>query len=122
MIKKVFFLGLFLVLGLLFESKAQTKMMQVTTIESTVSGGLGRSKMLITHDDGKTEEQDLENLFSMVGINFKNITGNENTIMKTLKKYTTEGWRLVSVTPLTVSPTQSTNVGIFMTRYLLVKD
>jgi len=45
--------------------------MQITTIESTVSGGGGRSKLIITHDDGKQEETDMFNLFSLLGINFK---------------------------------------------------
>ena len=30
--------------------------MQITTIESTVSGGGGRSKLIITREDGKQEE------------------------------------------------------------------
>jgi hypothetical protein len=122
MLSKVFALAIFALIFFGIDSFAQTQMMQITSIESTVSGGLGRSRLLITHDDGKTEETDLENLFSMVGLNFKNISSNERNIMSAVKKYTKDGWKLISVTPLTISPSEGTNVGLFMTRYLLVKD
>jgi hypothetical protein len=95
--------------------------MQITTIESVVSGGLGRSKMITTLADGTQKESELNNLFSMTGINFKNISQNETTILTTIKTYTDEGWKLVSATPLSLSP-GSSNSGIFMTRYLLSRS
>ena len=94
--------------------------LQINTIESVISGGAGRSKMIITNPDASQEEVDLENLFSMMGINFKNIKSNELKITQTLKNYTDKGWKLEQVTPLSVSPGQGSN-GIFMTRYLLSK-
>ena len=97
------------------------KFMQITTVESVVGGGFGRSKMLITKEDGSQEERDLENLFSIAGINFKNIRSNESFILQTIKTFTDAGWKLKSTTPLTLSPGQNGN-GIFMTRYLLVKE
>ena len=97
------------------------KFMQITTVESVVGGGFGRSKMVITKEDGSQEERDLENLFSMTGINFKNIRSNENYILQTIKSFTDAGWKLKSTTPLTLSPGQN-GAGIFMTRYLLVKE
>ena len=97
------------------------KFMQITTVESVVGGGFGRSKMVITKEDGSQEEKDLENLFSMTGINFKNIRSNESYILQTIKSFTDAGWKLKSTTPLTLSPGQNGN-GIFMTRYLLVKE
>ena len=124
--KKIFLVAL-LALALQFKTFAQDNKpaacsyVQITTVESVIAGGMGRSKMLITKDDGTTEEKDLENLFSMVGINFKNIKENENSIIVTLKRYTDDGWKLVSVSPLTLSPGSSSN-GIFMTRYLLTKE
>ncbi len=95
--------------------------MQVNTVESVVAGGLGRSKMIITNPDGSQKEADLENLFSMTGINFKNIKDNEDKIVRTLKTYTYEGWKLDHVTSLTLSQNDSGAGGIFMTRYLLSK-
>lgn len=96
------------------------KFMQITTIESVVGGGLGRSKMVITKEDGSQEERDMENLFSLTGINMKNIKSNESDILRTLKSFTDDGWKIAQVTPLTLSPNQNSN-GIFMTRYLLSK-
>ena len=98
------------------------KFMQITTVESVVSGGFGRSKMIITKEDGSQEESDMENLFSLTGINMKNIKSNESSILKVLKTYSDDGWRLQSTTPLTLSPNQNNGNGIFMTRYLLVKE
>ena len=95
--------------------------MQITTIESVVGGGFGRSKMIITKEDGSQEERDLENLFSLTGINMKNIKSNESSILQVLKVYTDAGWKLQSTIPLTLSPAQTGN-GIFMTRYLMVKE
>ena len=97
------------------------RFMQITTIESVVGGGFGRSKMVITKEDGSQEEKDLENLFSVTGINFKNIRSNENFILQTIKSYTDTGWKLKATIPLTLSPGQNGS-GIFMTRYLLVKE
>jgi len=103
-------------------AQEKIKYMQITTVESVVSGGFGRSKMIITKDDGTQEESDMENLFSLTGINMKNIKSNENSILKVLKSYSDEGWKLQSTTPLTLSPNQNSGNGIFMTRYLLVKE
>ena len=94
--------------------------MQITTIESVVAGGFGRSRMIITKEDGTQEDKELENLFSMTGINLKNIKSNESVILQTLKSYTDAGWKLYSTVPLTLSPGNNGS-GIFMTRYLLVK-
>jgi len=101
--------------------KITTRFVQITTIESVVGGGMGRSRMLITKDDGSSEEKEISNLFSLAGINFKNIKENDVTILQTLKTYTDDGWKLFSNTPLTLSPGNSGS-GIFMTRYLLVKE
>jgi hypothetical protein len=103
------------------QQKPVTKFMQITTIESVVGGGLGRSRLIVTKEDGTQDEMDMENLFSLTGLNLKNIKNNESLILKTLKSYTDAGWKLVSALPLTLSPGQGGN-GIFMTRYLLSKE
>ena len=96
------------------------KFMQITTIESVIGGGFGRSKMIITKEDGTQEDRDMENLFSMTGMNLKNIKTNESDILKTIKTYTDQGWKIEQATPLTLSP-GTNSAGIFMTRYLLSK-
>src|SRR5690349_17507546 len=122
MMKKVF-LSILLICGVWLtdiHAQNQARYVQITTIESVVGGGVGRSKMIITKEDGSQEEKDMENLFSIAGINFKNIRQNETTILQTLKSYTDAGWKLFSTTPLTLSPGNNGS-GIFMTRYLLVR-
>lgn len=96
------------------------KFMQITTIESVVGGGIGRSKMIITKEDGSQEERDLENLFSLTGMNLKNIKSNESDILRALKAHTDDGWKIYQIIPLTLSPGDK-GAGIFMTRYLLSK-
>lgn len=125
--KKAFIILLIAAAGVFSSTKTtaqtaqpQPKYVQITTIESVVTGGIGRSKMIVTKEDGSQDERDLNNLFSMVGINFKNIRENESTIIQTLKSYTDNGWKLVSTVPLTLSP-GTNGSGIFMTRYLLCK-
>jgi len=99
-----------------------TQFMQLTTVESVLAGGLGRSKMIVTNPDGSQQDSDMENLFSIVGINFKNIKQNEDKLIKTLKDYTENGWKIEHVTSLTLSQNDSGAGGIFMTRYLLSKQ
>ena len=108
------------IISLTNAQEAPKKFMQVTTIESVIGGGFGRSKMIITKEDGSQEERDMENLFSLTGMNIKNIKSNESDILKTLKTYTDDGWKIDQVTPLTLSPGDK-GPGIFMTRYLLSK-
>ena len=122
--KKAIFIALFLFSGIALwaqdnKTEPAKEFMQINTVESVIAGGLGRSKMIITNPDGSQKESDLENLFSMTGINFKNIRKNEDGLIKTLKSYTDEGWKLEQVTSLTLSQNDSGAGGIFMTRYLL---
>jgi len=122
--RQVFLSILFITIGSTVNSQAlkperEKQFMQVTTIESVLAGGLGRSKLIITGTDGAQKEIDFNNLFSVTGINFKNVKENEERLIKTLKTYTDEGWKLEQVTPLTLSQGESGSGGIFMTRYLL---
>src|SRR5579863_7956402 len=107
---KNYLFALLLTLSLTDLVKAQEKtegsrqLMQITTIESVIGGGGGRSRMIITNPDSTQEDRELENLFSLTGINFKNIKSNEVKITQTLKSYTDKGWKLEQVVPLSVSP------------------
>ncbi len=116
----VFIGGLSLVGVLGFKpAQAPTQYTQVTTIESVVPGGLGRSRMITTDPSGEYKELDMENFFSMVGINFKNVRKNDKTITDKLNQMTEEGWTLDQVNSGVYSADKST--GIFVTRYLFKK-
>lgn len=95
--------------------------MQVTTVESIIPGGLGRSRMIVTNPDGTQKLDEMENFYSMTGINFANIQKNEAQILARLTQLESEGWHLERVTTGVQSPPASGGGGIYMTRYLLKK-
>jgi hypothetical protein len=119
--KTLFVFALSIMAFLNASAQAKQKFMQITTIESVVGGGFGRSIMVITKEDGSQEDRGLENLFSLTGMNLKNIKSNESNILQVLRTYTDQGWKLQSTIPLTLSPGQN-GPGIFMTRYLLTME
>jgi hypothetical protein len=93
---------------------------QFSTIESVISGGIGRSRILTTDEGGQLIEKELKNFYSMVGINFENIANNDRAIVSRINDYSNEGWELMHVS--TGSNQQMSNGsssgGIFITRYL----
>ena len=102
---------------------AQMKIVQITTIESTVAAGFGRSAMIITKEDGSQTESELNNLFSAFGINFGNVKMNDKLILQAIKGYLDQGYKLIATSPLTLSAaTGGNSTGMFMTRYTLTKE
>jgi hypothetical protein len=98
-----------------------SQFMQVTTIESIIPGGLGRSRMITTNADGTQKLEEMENFYSMTGINFGNIQKNEAQMLARIMKLESEGWQLSSTTAGVQSPADSQGGGIYMTRYLFKK-
>ncbi len=91
--------------------------MQFSTVESIIPGGLGRSKMITIMPDGTKTEEDLQNFYSMVGINFGNITGNNIVITKKVNDLVAQGWEFDKVSTGTQSPSDNNGQGIFISRY-----
>lgn len=118
--KKTILFPLFLLVGMMC-AFAQNYM-QITTLESIIPGGLGRSRMIVTDASGKQTESEMKNFYSMVGINLENIKTNDNTIIKALNEYAKDGWRVVQTTTGTQSPNEQNPQGIFITRYLMEKS
>jgi hypothetical protein len=117
---KVFiFYLLFMFSGISFCLAQAYEYMVVTTVESVVPGGLGRSRMISQDANGNLEEVEMENFFSMVGINFKNIRSNDKMIADKLNKMSEKGWELYNVSTGVYGADKST--GIFITRYLFRK-
>jgi hypothetical protein len=133
---------LFVVIG----SHAQVyKYKIVTTIESVVPGGVGRSRIIengaevdytqfttVRTKEGneKTDkdrsdvkiadlkESTLVNFFSFVGINFQNIASNDAMVTSMLNKYSKEGWELVNIVSGVESDAgKGDGDGIFITRF-----
>lgn len=102
------------------EAKAQKYEYQlITTVESVVPGGLGRSRMISTDASGKMDEAKMENFFSLVGINFGNIRNNDAMITTKINQMSQDGWDLHDITSGVYGTESST--GIFITRYFFRK-
>jgi hypothetical protein len=91
-----------------------------TTVESVVAGGLGRSRLIATDAKSQIVEKDLENFFSLVGINFKNIQNNDQIITAKINEYAKDGFELYQVAPGVYSGGDKGS-GIFLTRYVFRK-
>jgi hypothetical protein len=123
----------------------------ITTVESIVPGGIGRSRMISSLDtvnynyyttnryDGKKSDQgsvnrkDLKinqlsetkllNFYSMVGINFQNIASNDAIIESKLTEMAKNGWKLVHVVSGVESDAgKDDGEGIFITRYIFYRE
>jgi len=91
---------------------------QVTTIESVIPMGAGRSRMIATSPTGTLEETEMKNFFSVSGINFGNIRANDKATTDKISQLVNDGWELTQVTSGVYSGSDSGGNGIFITRYL----
>jgi hypothetical protein len=108
---------------LAFRSAAgSAQYMTITTVESIIPAGLGRSRLMVTYPDGKQEITEMENLYSAVGIRFENIQVNDRSVTAMLNNLAAQGWEVENVATGVQSPSQGASQGIYMTRYLLVKE
>jgi len=96
--------------------------MQFSTIESIIPGGVGRSKMITIMPDGTKTEEDLQNFYSMVGINFNNISNNNTTITRKINDLVGQGWEFDKVITGTQSPSDKNEQGIFISRYFFKRN
>ncbi|MDD3526659.1 MAG: hypothetical protein PHX39_06865 [Bacteroidales bacterium] len=123
----------------------------VTTVESVVPMGLGRSRIIESGDtlavsdfttertDGKKSKQNqvsrsdakidnfqetkLLNFYSAVGINFQNIASNDAMISAKINQLVRDGWNLQFVLSGVESDAgKDDGVGIFITRYIFYRD
>jgi hypothetical protein len=145
--KKILVLAL--IFGLSTALTAQEYLV-VTTVESVVPMGIGRSRMVQQTDslnfndyttvrtDGKAakdhskrseikidnmQETMLLNFYSAVGINFQNIASNDAMITSKLNELSKQGYRLMFVTSGVESDAgKGDGTGIFITRYIFLRD
>ncbi|HSF88427.1 MAG TPA: hypothetical protein VLA46_03360 [Saprospiraceae bacterium] len=144
--KNVFLFAAMLFLGTT-DMMAQTQYAVVTSIESIVPAGLGRSRMISNKEDLNTanfttkrtdgttsnmgdvkrqdikidnfEETKLLNFFSISGINFQNVASNDAMISAKLNEMSAAGWELAFVTTGVESNSGTEDgEGIFVTRYI----
>ena len=131
---------------LCFDLTAQIEYKVITSVESIVPNGLGRSRLVSSQetkdykeftstqtDEDNTrnkakrdeirvknfEETKLLNFFNLGGIRFQNIAANDAIITSKLNSLSDEGWELMFVTSAVESKgDKSDNNGIFITRYI----
>lgn len=145
-------LGLLLVVALitLMDANAQVEYKVITSVESIVSSGLGRSRIVSASEDrdykdfttNRSEEDDernksdrgeirvknfeetkLLNFYNIGGIRFQNIAANDAVVSSKINTMSEEGWELAFVTSAVESDSgKDDGQGIFITRYVFKRN
>ncbi|WP_370392317.1 hypothetical protein [uncultured Winogradskyella sp.] len=149
--KKFLFLATFI--SLMFsEVTAQVEYMVVTSVESIVPNGLGRSRLISANvsrdydeftserssdkDEDKRnkskrsdirvkdfEETKLLNFYNLGGIRFQNIVANDAVVTSKLNAMAEDGWELAFVSSSSESDAgKGDGQGIFVTRYIFKRN
>ncbi|KJD32548.1 hypothetical protein PK35_10100 [Tamlana nanhaiensis] len=128
------------------EFNAQVEYKVITSVESIVPSGMGRSRLISanaerdyedftseqTEEDNTRnkskrgdirvkdfEETKLLNFYNIAGIRFQNIVSNDAIISSKINTMTEEGWELAFVTSAVESDSgKDDGQGIFITRYI----
>lgn len=144
--KKLFLLMMLTVAGLTTTNAQVFEYKVVTSVESIISSGLGRSRIVSASEDrnykdftsDRTDEDDernksdrseirvknfeetkLLNFFNLGGIRFQNIAANDAVITSKINSMVEEGWDLALVTSAVESDGgKDDGQGIFITRYV----
>lgn len=132
------------------DTMAQVEYKVITSVESIVPGGLGRSRIVSaveerdykefttaqTEDDNSRnkskrsdirvkdfEETKLLNFFNLGGIRFQNIAANDALITSKINTMVNDGWELAFVTSAVESDSgKGDGNGIFITRYIFKRN
>ena len=144
--KKILIIA-FVVLAASLDLNAQTFKV-ITSVESIVPNGLGRSRIINALEDKdykeytstQTDEDNtrnksnrkeirvknfdetkLLNFFNLGGIRFQNIAANDALITSMINDMVANGWELAFVTSAVESAGKGDGNGIFITRYIFKK-
>lgn len=146
--KKIALFGILLIAAAIDANAQQIKI--ITSVESIVPNGLGRSRIIDSKEEKDfgeyTSEQTAEdntrnkskrgdirvkdfeetkllNFYNIAGIRFQNIAANDAMISSKLTTMVQDGWELIFVTSGVESDAGSSDgQGIFITRYVFKKD
>lgn len=121
----------------------------ITSVESIVPNGLGRSRLMSANEDKdykeytSTQSEDdntrnksdrkgmrvkgfdetkLLNFYNIGGIRFQNIATNDAIVTSKINTMTAEGWELTFVTSGVESSGKGDNQGIYITRYIFKRN
>ncbi|MFG6686580.1 hypothetical protein ACGK9U_08365 [Mariniflexile sp. HNIBRBA6329] len=146
--KLLLFIGFGLVLCL--DSYSQVEYKVITSVESIVPSGLGRSRIISANEDknykeytstqteddhtrNKSDRGDIRvkdfdetkllNFYNIAGIRFQNIAANDAVITSKINTMVEEGWELAFVTSAVESDSgKDDGQGIFITRYIFKRN
>jgi len=147
--KVVFMFCIFLIVA--SEMQAQVEYKVITSVESIVPAGLGRSRLISSEEDRdykefssersdddddsrnkskrsdirvkNFEETKLLNFYNLGGIRFQNIVANDAVISSKINAMVSEGWELAFVTSAVESDAgKDDGNGIFVTRYIFKRN
>lgn len=132
------------------EMQSQVEYKVITSVESIVSSGLGRSRLISaneikdykdytstqTEEDNERNKSDrsdirvkdfdetkLLNFYNIAGIRFQNIAANDALITSKINTMIEEGWELAFVTSAVESDAgKGDSQGIFITRYIFKRN
>ncbi len=132
------------------DAQAQVEYKVITSVESIVPNGLGRSRLISanevknykdytstqTEDDNERNKSDrsdirvkdfdetkLLNFYNIAGIRFQNIAANDALITSKINTMIEEGWDLAFVTSAVESDAgKDDSQGIFITRYIFKRN
>ncbi len=145
-------LGIILAIAFMsfMDSNAQVEYKVITSVESIVPSGLGRSRIVSASEErnykdftsSRTEEDDernksdrgdirvknfeetkLLNFYNIGGIRFQNIAANDAVVTSKINTMVEEGWELAFVTSAVESDSgKDDGQGIFITRYIFKRN
>ncbi|WP_223548816.1 MULTISPECIES: hypothetical protein [Aestuariivivens] len=132
------------------ETNAQIEYKIITTVESIVPSGLGRSRIISSvgerdykeftseqteedHTRNKSNRKDIRvkdfeetkllNFYNIAGIRFQNIAANDAVVSSKVNAMIEEGWELAFVTSAVESDSgKDDGQGIFITRYIFKRN
>ena len=147
---KKLFIILAISLFAFMDAKAQVEYKVITSVESIVPNGLGRSRIISANEEKdykeftstQTEEDNtrnksnrgeirvkgfdetkLLNFYNIGGIRFQNIAANDAIITSKINTMVEEGWELAFVTSAVESKgAKDDKQGIFITRYIFKRN
>lgn len=142
--KQIFFFSIIILA--FFEANAQVEYKIITSVESIVPAGIGRSRLISVNEEKNYkdftstqsdednsrnksnrdeirvrnfDETKLLNFYNLGGIRFKNIAANDAVISSKINTMVEEGWELAFVNSAVESDAgKDDGQGIFITRYL----
>jgi len=134
----------------IIDTKAQVEYKVITSVESIIPSGLGRSRLISaneeknykdftstqTEDDNTRNKSDrseirvkdfdetkLLNFYNIGGIRFQNIAANDAVITSKINSMIEEGWELAFVNSAVESDSgKDDGQGIFITRYIFKRN